>query len=252
MNFFKSISLEPSNPDNHETLRDALRQNKVVVVRPQAPAKTDMGSFYYELASEIGVVYLSEENSEDESFSLNTWHQVRYIPGQENKSYKHSNRSQPLHTDYCALPVKPEISFLYCVRAADVGGATVFIDNETVITLLRIYFPELYGNVLTTKLLFRTDIGQPVPSSLVECLGNKVRINWNYYRVIAEDIKTKETVEGFRMFLDEYVFRCGVLTKVKLQLGEAVFFHDNLVLHGRLSFLGERWLNKGALKLLGT
>jgi alpha-ketoglutarate-dependent taurine dioxygenase len=249
MNFFNSISVEYENLDDYCALSDWLTKNKVVVVSPTNFPENDLPGFYLQLASHLGTVYLAEETADTEAFLLNKWHQIRYIPGQEAKSYKHSNRAQPLHTDFCALPIKPEISFFYCMQQATFGGSTVFMDNNRLVEILRVFNPNLLRQILTTEVTFRTDIGQNVTSRLIEQDQHVYRINWNYYRLVNEDETVKAITEDFHFFLEEHIFKSGMLKAVNLKAGEAVFFHDNLVLHGRNSFLGDRWLNKGVLQL---
>jgi alpha-ketoglutarate-dependent taurine dioxygenase len=43
----------------------------------------------------------------------------------------------------------------------------------------------------------------------------------------------------------------GVLTNINLKKGDAVFFNDELILHGRNAFIGDRWLKKGGLTWSG-
>lgn len=249
MNFFNSVRIEYNNLNDYDSLRNLLEENKVVVVSPFNLPVAGLDEFYYQLASHIGTVYLAEENAENEAFELNQWHQVRYIPGQESKSYKHSNRSQPLHTDFCALPVKPEISFFYCIKQAYFGGATIFVDNNLLVELLASFKPQLLDRVLNLRVAFRTDIGENVASSLIEQVDGNFKINWNYYRLVEQNSTDKAITEDFQFFLEEHLVKSGLLKAVLLMPSEAVFFHDNLVLHGRNSFLGDRWLNKGVLQL---
>jgi alpha-ketoglutarate-dependent taurine dioxygenase len=52
----------------------------------------------------------------------------------------------------------------------------------------------------------------------------------------------------FNEFCEARLVDGGLMTNCKLEKGEAVFFHNRLLLHGRNSFWGERCLMKGAIK----
>ena len=54
-----------------------------------------------------------------------------------------------------------------------------------------------------------------------------------------------EMCEEFHKFLENKVVAGGLLTGVYLKPGEAAFFQDDRILHGRNSFYGDRNLIKG-------
>ena len=76
---------------------------------------------------------------------------------------------------------------------------------------------------------------------------NKNRINWNYFRAEKNDI-----VESFHNFLEKIIFQGGLFNPITLKEGEALFFWDNKVLHGRNSFVGNRHLKKAAIYVNGS
>ena len=70
--------------------------------------------------------------------------------------------------------------------------------------------------------------------------------NWNYFRA-----EKCNVVEDFHAFLENRIVQMGLLSNVSLRKGDAVFFNDQQVLHGRNAFIGERWLRKGGIKWSG-
>jgi alpha-ketoglutarate-dependent taurine dioxygenase len=79
-------------------------------------------------------------------------------------------------------------------------------------------------------------------------------LNWNFF-CVAKDITPtqKELVDKFHEFLETRVVKSGLLTETALRKNDVVFFHDELILHGRNSYFatakGERSLSKGTMLL---
>jgi hypothetical protein len=65
----------------------------------------------------------------------------------------------------------------------------------------------------------------------------------NYNNGIRKVTLTDETGKGVSQLFKDDKF----LKEIKLNPGEAVFFKDRRLLHGRNSFIGDRQLNKGAI-----
>lgn len=76
---------------------------------------------------------------------------------------------------------------------------------------------------------------------------------WNYYRVERTSDAVANLAERFRSFLEEKVVGGGLVSSVRLARGEALFFKDERLLHGRYSFMAnavaERHLRKGRILL---
>ncbi|MCB0539625.1 MAG: TauD/TfdA family dioxygenase, partial [Bacteroidetes bacterium] len=153
-----------------------------------------------------------------------------------------------LHTDYGYFSFEIFCSFFYCEKQAEFGGATTFIDVDTIVKILKQVNPQLLEHLQATKIHFgRKD--NPIAHNEDYILQKDEmgwKINWNYYRAL-EDKSNNELVEGFKLFLYKHIEKSGELLSLKLEEGDAVFFHDRRVLHGRNSFVGKRKLNKGAI-----
>ena len=123
---------------------------------------------------------------------------IEYIKGEEKNSYKHSNHAQPLHTDYGYFSFEIFCSFFYCEAQAEFGGATTFIDVNTVVELLQKIDTNLLEELKTTLIHFgRKD--NPIAHNddyilQEDDLGWK--INWNYYRALG-DKENSELIEKF-------------------------------------------------------
>ncbi|NJR44015.1 hypothetical protein HC761_00640 [bacterium] len=75
-------------------------------------------------------------------------------------------------------------------------------------------------------------------------------LNWNHFRISKENNQNVvDACHRFYEFTEKKIFEGGLLMPLTLKPGEAVFFHDERVLHGRNAFLGDRCLIKGGIDL---
>jgi alpha-ketoglutarate-dependent taurine dioxygenase len=64
-------------------------------------------------------------------------------------------------------------------------------------------------------------------------------VNWNWFRVLPDQGEAVEALrEAFREVLERLVDE-GVATAFRLEAGDAVFFRDDQVLHGRKAYAAE-------------
>jgi hypothetical protein len=205
-------------------------------------------SFYRKLAQEVGFPLVYEEDPLSGDIIFNKWTEIKYLKEKELDTYKHSNKSQPLHTDYGYFSFEIFAAFFYCVKQAEFGGATTFVDVETVVRILKMVNPLLFQTIQKTKICFGR--GENVIAQNTDFILSKDsvgwRMNWNYFRGL-NDKQNINLIEDFKGFLDCYIEKSGELEQIKLCPGEGVFFHDRRVLHGRNSFVGDRQLNKGGI-----
>lgn len=225
-----------------------FQQNKVVHVLENESVITD--NYFRELSAQCGIPLIYEEDPITGKIDMNKWTEIKYEPEKINDSYKSSNKSQPLHTDYGYFSFEIYAAFFYCVTQAKFGGATTFIDVDTIVEVLKSVNTSLFDELQKQSIHFgRKD--NPIANNddyilQTDELGWK--INWNYYRALG-DIQNKGLIEDFKGFLDHYIEKSGELKELKLHPGEGVFFQDRRVLHGRNSFVGDRQLNKGGIAL---
>ena len=81
---------------------------------------------------------------------------------------------------------------------------------------------------------------------IIDSDARGVVLNWNYFRVMPDNPEdVKQMCNEFNDFLENKIVAGGLLTEVYLKPGDAAFFQDDRVFHGRNSFYGNRTLIKG-------
>ncbi|MBP9151685.1 MAG: TauD/TfdA family dioxygenase [Flavobacteriales bacterium] len=247
MEFFRELEIKDnSQPDNFKEL---LESTKVLVLRKK-PSKHD-GNYYQALAQTAGYLTMFEENHISGELKR-SWLEIRYVPEKSEETYKNSNHFQPLHTDYAYFSIAVEISFFYCIEQAEIGGSTYFIDTERVAQILKLVDPVLFQEVIGTPIRYSRGTDEfsfNEDMILKPTQTGGYEMTWNYFRVMRNNPDSMALAEKFKLFLETHVERCGEFVSIKLQPGDAVFFRDREVLHGRNSFIGNRHLNKGGIIL---
>jgi alpha-ketoglutarate-dependent taurine dioxygenase len=246
MKFFKEISYEQGvGPE----IRELLRTTKIVLLKGYSG--NDLHEFYEKLSEEVGQWTPMDENVQTDQKTGARWIEIKYDPEFPN-SYRHSSTRQPLHTDGSYEKHAAEISFFYCVRPARAGGATTFIDSDELLKTLKSYSEALFQSCCEIPVTF----GKGNDSKTKPIITNDSRgvvLTWNYFRVLETSDETTELRREFHKFLEEKVVAGGLCFPCHLGRGDAVFFNDERLLHGRNSFVansvGERHLLKGGLHL---
>lgn len=247
MQFIKEISF---NKFTKSQIVLEFKKNKVVHIKDVPDIDVDL--FYTELGNHIGVLLKKDVDPIKKIIIDNSWTTIKYDKRYIEQTYKHSNKHQPLHTDYCNASIDIEGVILFCQNPAEYGGATIFIDAQDVVEILKNYNCELLERLEKIEIIFGK---QPSPifrkkTRVIQYDEKGIVLNWNY-AVVAKD-NTEEALclaDDFHFFLEEYVFNSGLTTDIFLKENEGVLFHDKRVLHGRRAFLGDRYLLKGGLFL---
>lgn len=211
------------------TLLKTYRVAKIV----KAPKDED---FWLEVAQSVGQMLPMEENAEGNKTGR-LFTDIKFPWHEESQSFSYSNTRQPLHTDGSYEANAPQITFFSCLEAPKFGGATIFIEMEHLVELIKFYNPVLLKSLYEDPVTHRK--GKDFKTRPIIYNG---KLTWNYYR--CEDCCLRQT---FHDFLEQYVVGSGSYESVKLEPGQALFFMDEMLLHGRLSFLGNRWLLKGGI-----
>lgn len=237
------------SPDLKNDVKNLVEKNKVVVIR-DAPEDLNLNEYYSELGNSLGLLFKKDVDPINKKIIHDSWTTIKFDERYIEQTYKHSNKHQPLHTDYCNASIDLSLVLLICQEAAPIGGATFFIDGEHLIHILKEYKIELYNKLSSQEVFFGTSA--PVFRNKAKVIdfdtdGNPI-LHWNY-AVIAPDNNREilEICDEFHEFLEEYIVNGGVATKVYLSKNEAVIMNDKKVLHGRDAFLGNRFLLKGAV-----
>ncbi|MEL6495745.1 MAG: TauD/TfdA family dioxygenase [Cyanobacteria bacterium J06623_7] len=211
-----------------------------------------LNEFWDRVSDGIGDCMLLSEDPVTGKRIGEKWLEIRYDSSIQN-AYRHSKNAQPLHTDGSYVGDSPYISFFYCINQAAIGGATVFLGSDELIKLLEQEDPVLLKDLCDTTVCFAKDKDfkrRPI----IDFDEGGSSLNFNYYCVDPQETDfAKELVERFHQFLQTKVVGEDKTYPIKLQPGEAVFFHDDRLIHGRKAFEAtrdsERFFWKSALKL---
>lgn len=181
----------------------------------------------------------------------NLWSSVEYNPAIQNR-FRHSCSAQPLHTDGSYINNPPPIVFLLCERSAPSGGATLFLDGPELVDILSAEDPKLLEDLETTPIQFKKGYNEIIANILNHELTASV-FRWNFYALDSHlPVKAQVLCNRFHQILQCFVTR-QIPKQIRLEAGEAVFFHDDKLLHGREEFIAhevsDRLLWKGGLSI---
>ena len=251
MNFFKYIHYQ--NAENGSIqLKEAIYKYKAIHLA-DFTFDVEPHSFYEKISEEIGIIHNADEDKETGALTGERWIDVTFDPEVQNK-YRSSKTRQPLHTDDSYIPLAGTITFFYCAAKADIGGATNFIDANTLVECLEMDEEfELLAQLQTTNIKHEKG-GSFKTLPVIRKDETGWLLNWNWH-CVAEDNTSEalDLAQRFHDFLENRIHHSGIVTPVILKPGEAVFFHDERVLHGRYAFFtkakGGRKLVKGTITL---
>ena len=169
------------------------------------------------------------------------WEDVRFEPDRAD-TYRHHKVGQPLHSDGAYVPAAyaQEIALFYLERQARSGGESLFVDAATVADRARAKSPQLYAALTTVPVHFGK-AGAPGRTTTVLSIRNgRLKVNWNYFRVLPDQGPAVDRLrEEFHLFLEQMIDD-GAVECFRLDEGDAVFFRDEEVLHGRRDFAAEQ------------
>lgn len=243
--FFSEIVYQDS-PEFADKLKKTIQDYKVVHLKGIDPT-IDLESFYTKLTDRLGIIVDADEDNTTGNRRRERWTDIRFDKEQEN-TFRHSATQQPLHTDTAYTSYDNDVNFFFCKVQAEVGGATTFIDGEALWSLLEKYRPELLEKLQQHTVIFDKGVTERKEKAILQRNENGVLLNWNYFRVSDDNPEeVRNMCEEFHDFLERKIVDAGILTGVTLSPGEAVFFQDTRILHGRNAFFGQRTLIKGAL-----
>ena len=246
MNFFTEIACKE---DVAAQIREQLENSKVVLL--SGCHEKNLLEFYDGLSDEIGPWAPMDEDLQTEEKTGRKWIEIKYDP-QFPESYRHSSTRQPLHTDGSYESRAPQVSFFFCVQAALMGGATTFVDSTVLLEALELYSRTLFKACHEVPVTF-TKGEDAKTRPIIDADDKGVLLTWNYYRVLETSPAVADLRHKFHRFLEDKVVGGGLCLQCHLKRGDAVFFNDERLLHGRNSFLarapGDRFLIKGGLYL---
>ncbi|MBP6385624.1 MAG: TauD/TfdA family dioxygenase [Pseudarcicella sp.] len=256
MNFFSELKYLDAKT-TALALKEAVSNNYLVHVA-NYNFDVPVDEFYSHVAETIGTVMNVDEDIKTGEAKQNRWIDISYDPEIPDR-YRSSNTRQPLHTDdsYVELGNQEAVNFFYCTSQAKMGGATIFLPLDVLIDCLMIDGrKELLDQLMTTDVIFSKS-SLTKTRKILDKDSKGYLCNWNYFCIDREN-NSKEVItlcETFHHFLETRVVEAGLVKAVTLKPGEAVFFHDDRVIHGRNAFFvtepKERCLIKGKV-VIGT
>jgi len=252
MNCFKKVSYTTLD-ETIQNVKEAVLNNRVVHLagfKEELPVH----EFYSRLSETIGKIHAADEDIATGQQTGNRWIDITYDP-QIPDRYRSSNTRQPLHTDdsYVELNGEEAVNFFYCASRAKIGGATTFFELSELVECLK-----LDGEEKLLDELMRTDVvhekgGSRKVRKIIDQDAEGYLANYNYYCISREENSPEvlDMIERFQNFMESRVHNAGLVMPLQLEKGEAVFFHDDRVVHGRNAFFaefsGQRSLIKGKI-----
>ena len=215
-------------------------QNDIVIV------KNVNRDEYEQIMIRLGDIVALDEDPYSLNKTGERFIDIQYDKNMGGFSYRHSNKHQPLHTDGAYESAPSDICSLFCIEKANFGGATLFVSQKQIIDILSIYDVNMLDSLKEEQVLFEKG-----NDSRMSRIIDGDNINWNYFRVSKSNPpKIIKLCKKFHTFLEEYIMMGGICERVLLKQNQAVFFRDNRWLHGRYSFVGNRYLIKGGIHCL--
>lgn len=228
------IIAENNSKKTGQLIKEKLQEKDVKVIHViHGPIDEN---FWAETASFAGELAPMEEdgigNKTGRKFTdiKHPWH----LP---STSFSYSNTRQPLHTDGSYEAKAPDVTFFSCFESPKFGGQTIFVEYLQLLEYIRAYSTDLLD-----KLQNEIVTHGKGDDSKTKPIIHENKLTWNYYRCQPCSIR-----DEFHAFLEKYVIGGNLYQGVSLLPGEALFFKDEELLHGRNSFIGNRWLIKGGI-----
>jgi alpha-ketoglutarate-dependent taurine dioxygenase len=220
--------------------------------------KNEVRDFYERVGNTFGKYHMLAEDVQlggrSNQKSNKIWMDVRY-DSSINDAYRHSSNPQPLHTDGSYNPNFPNATIMCCVSNSASGGETIFLELNKLVEILKQDDSELL------KFLFEKEIihersGYINKKKILYLEDKKLKINFNYFCVSKKNSEEcLINVNKFFNFINTSKKIKKNMLAVKLEEGEAVFWKDSEILHGRNSFLpkkdSDRFLWKAAIEIGG-
>lgn len=252
MNFFKKVSYTTLD-ETIQNVKEAVLSNRVVHLagfKEELPVH----EFYSRLSETIGKIHAADEDIATGQQTGNRWIDITYDP-QIPDRYRSSNTRQPLHTDdsYVELNGEEAVNFFYCASRAKIGGATTFFELSELVECLKLDGEDKLLNELMSTDVVHEKGGSRKVRKIIDKDSEGYLANYNYYCISREENSPEvlDMIERFQNFMESRVHNAGLVMPLQLEKGEAVFFHDDRVVHGRNAFFaefpGQRSLIKGKI-----
>lgn len=220
--------------------------------------KNNIRDFYEKIGNTIGKYHMLAEDvklGDRSSQKANKiWMDVRYDSNIDD-AYRHSSNPQPLHTDGSYNANFPNATIMCCVSNSASGGETIFLELKKLSEILKQDDPELLEFLFTEKILHERS-GYFNKKRILYYEDKKLKVNFNYFCVSKKNPKKSLlNIKKLFNFINTSEKIKKNLLVIKLGEGEAIFWKDSEVLHGRNGFLpkkdSDRFLWKAAIGIGG-
>lgn len=232
-----------------------LEENKIFHLKNNEH-QVNIRDFYEKVGNIIGNFKLLAEDvslgDRSKQKANKIWMEVRYDSSIQN-AYRHSSNPQPLHTDGSYIPDFPNASIMCCISNNASGGETIFLELNKLVKILEEDDPELLKFLFTEDILHERT-GYKNKKKILYMDNKKLKINFNYFCVSKKNSnQSLKNIKKFFDFINSSKKIKNSLLQIKLGVGEAVFWKDSEILHGRNSFIpkkdSDRFLWKAAIHI---
>jgi alpha-ketoglutarate-dependent taurine dioxygenase len=238
MEFTTTVQLSGGDPEaSAATALAPVGQHEVTVMRIHNPPG-DLRHYFDRFVESLGTpVEIAEDYATGGKPTGERWAEICYrsdVP--DDVAFRHSKNAQPLHTDESYVSSPAGIMLFYCVNAAPTGGETTFVSGHRLVEFLRSHDPALLDRLLSTKVRYSKAGDFKYRPILEMASDGTVDLNFNYY--CADPDQEADALDLNQRFFD--LLQTGLpdemVLPVRLGRGDAVAWHDKLVLHGRNAF----------------
>lgn len=232
-----------------------VKENKVFHLKSNIQ-KDYIREFYEKIGNKIGQYEMLAEDvklgDRGDQKADKIWMDVRYDSNIDN-AYRHSSNPQPLHTDGSYNPNFPNATLMCCISNSVSGGETIFLELNKLVEILKADDTELLESLLSEEVRHERT-GYVNKKKILYIENDSYKINFNYFCISKKNSKKNlKFIEKFFHFLNTSEKIKENIKPIKLNAGEAVFWKDSEILHGRNGFKpkkdSDRFLWKAAIKI---
>jgi alpha-ketoglutarate-dependent taurine dioxygenase len=210
---------------------------KVLRVSGAAPKAVDPRDFWQRMGETLGrcAQILEDSITGEEVEASGGWMDVRFEPDRLD-TYRHANVGQPLHCDTAYGTALQNIGLFYLEKQASRGGESLFVSAQAVTDYVGRADPGLLARLFATEVKFGKGRACRTTPILRQSSGG-VKINWNWFRVLSDQGEGVAALrEDFKVLLERMILDEDAVMAFRLDEGDAVFFRDDEVLHGRKAY----------------
>jgi alpha-ketoglutarate-dependent taurine dioxygenase len=214
---------------------------------------TEIMNFYSAINEIIGKIQIIDKEKYNDELD-DYWVNIEYKNDNENDSTKpwKTNKNLSLHTDNT---LTNDINFsniteLVCIEPSKYSGETTFISNNKIIEIVRymdtINNTKLFEDVMNTK-IYHKNIQKDI--CRFDDNTKEYIINFNITQILKSTLNDKKSVEIAMKFATilENIMNSSIVDVIRLNKGDAIFFNDTMLMHGRKFIFGNRLYKKCSL-----